>query len=222
MSTRSKPSETAASGESIPLRVTLSIEPSAELSCAVLELGVDGEEVKQDTICRDGCESGCSCRAEVSVTRDGHTDRQFVKGTVEENCICPIFRRNDCIAEIQAVQSGSLIVGVTISDRSALKTVFQKLKATGATVDLRQIRELDDKSSDRILEIDTESITDKQREAVEAAHEAGYYDKPRRATLDDLADQLGISCSAVSQRLNAAETTLIDALYELDSSTDRP
>ena len=52
----------------------------------------------------------------------------------------------------------------------------------------------------------------RQREVLEAAVEAGYYAFPRRATIDDLADGLGISRSTASEHLRRIEARVLGAL----------
>lgn len=53
------------------------------------------------------------------------------------------------------------------------------------------------------------NITRKQWEAATLAVEMGYYEVPKEATLGDLADELGVSKSAVSQRLGNLERSLV-------------
>lgn len=53
------------------------------------------------------------------------------------------------------------------------------------------------------------NLTDAQREALEVAHEAGYFEVPRRIDLVDLASRLGVSDSAVSERLRRGTATLL-------------
>jgi|AntDeeMetagen134_2_1112570.scaffolds.fasta_scaffold03948_4 predicted DNA binding protein len=52
-------------------------------------------------------------------------------------------------------------------------------------------------------------LTDPQREAIELAVEMGYYDIPRRCTTKELADELGISDQAVTERLRRAIDSLV-------------
>jgi predicted DNA binding protein len=44
----------------------------------------------------------------------------------------------------------------------------------------------------------------------------GYYEQPRTTDLGAIADELGVSESAVSQRLNNAETKLVEAYLHGD------
>ena len=59
-------------------------------------------------------------------------------------------------------------------------------------------------------ELPGDGLTDRQREALRIAYERGYFDIPRRASLDDVAAELGISASSVSERLRRAQTQLIE------------
>ncbi|EMA31376.1 helix-turn-helix domain-containing protein [Halobiforma nitratireducens] len=60
-------------------------------------------------------------------------------------------------------------------------------------------------------------LTRAQRELVIAAYEAGYFEVPRKTTLVELADQLEISDSAVSQRLRRGLAALISATLFVES-----
>ncbi|WP_253739074.1 helix-turn-helix domain-containing protein [Halohasta salina] len=53
-------------------------------------------------------------------------------------------------------------------------------------------------------------LTDRQHEALRIAYELGYFDIPRRASLEDIATELDISPSSVSERLRRAQTQLIE------------
>ena len=52
-------------------------------------------------------------------------------------------------------------------------------------------------------------LTDRQREAIVLAVERGYYDIPRGCTTVELAEELGISDQAVTERLRRAIVTLV-------------
>ena len=55
-----------------------------------------------------------------------------------------------------------------------------------------------------------DGLTDQQYEALRIAYELGYFEIPRRASLEEVAAELGISASSVSERLRRAETELIE------------
>lgn len=65
-------------------------------------------------------------------------------------------------------------------------------------------------------------ITETERRTLEVAVEEGYFETPRRASLQDLADEFGISKTAVSMNLRRAERKLVDATVESLSSLQEP
>ncbi|ELZ09991.1 helix-turn-helix domain-containing protein [Natrialba aegyptia] len=67
---------------------------------------------------------------------------------------------------------------------------------------------------------ETYFLTEQQHEILSLAYYAGYYDIPREATQDDLAEQLDITDSAVSQRLRRAVAELIGATLDDDRTPD--
>ncbi|WP_336343845.1 bacterio-opsin activator domain-containing protein [Halalkalicoccus ordinarius] len=60
-------------------------------------------------------------------------------------------------------------------------------------------------------------LTKKQRAALETAYFAGYFDWPRTATGEEVADMLGIAAPTFANHLRVAERTILDAFLEDDS-----
>ncbi|WP_324756447.1 bacterio-opsin activator domain-containing protein [Haloarcula sp. GH36] len=63
----------------------------------------------------------------------------------------------------------------------------------------------------------TDSLTDRQRELLAAAHEAGYYGWPRETTAEELAGRLDISAPTLHKHLRAAERKLAATLLACPS-----
>lgn len=63
-------------------------------------------------------------------------------------------------------------------------------------------------------------LTDRQREVLTAAHEAGYYESPRETTGDEIADSLGIAAPTFHQHLRAAERKLVAVFFEAPPSSE--
>lgn len=55
-----------------------------------------------------------------------------------------------------------------------------------------------------------DGLTDPQREALRTAYEMGHFEIPRAASLDEIADELGITASALSERLRRAQMHLVE------------
>lgn len=61
-------------------------------------------------------------------------------------------------------------------------------------------------------------LTDRQREVLSVAIEAGYYQEPREVTYQDLADQLGCSAGTVGQHLRRIESQLMSTVITGEKS----
>lgn len=57
-----------------------------------------------------------------------------------------------------------------------------------------------------------DTLTTRQREVLEAAVEAGYYETPRQATHEDVADRVGCSPATVGEHLQKIERSVFGAL----------
>lgn len=55
-----------------------------------------------------------------------------------------------------------------------------------------------------------DGLTDRQREALRTAYQLGYFEIPRRTSLEAVADELGVAASSASERLRRAQTELVE------------
>lgn len=62
-------------------------------------------------------------------------------------------------------------------------------------------------------------LSPKQRETLRTAYEAGYFEVPRRVTLEELATEIGISEQGVSERLRRGLSTYLQAVLTEDGSS---
>ncbi len=63
------------------------------------------------------------------------------------------------------------------------------------------------------------TLTDRQRETVLSAVEKGYYDTPRRCSLTELAEHLGLAKSTVSETLHRAEEAVVKSFLADERET---
>ena len=95
------------------------------------------------------------------------------------------------------------VVQARFPDRSSLLTFREDLVADGFDVEVKRMREDEDEASTQF------GVTDPQREVLLLALDRGYYTVPRNASLSDLAESLGISSQAASERLRRGTQTLV-------------
>jgi len=106
------------------------------------------------------------------------------------------------IERIRATPTGWIQSG-WFADREAFDQ-FREFWQTNAGFTLRRL------TRDGEPEAPGDGLTDPQREALRIAYEMGYYEIPQSASLDDVAAELGITASSLSERLRRAETHLIE------------
>lgn len=105
--------------------------------------------------------------------------------------------------------TGPLRVVLELPDRQTLIELLSIIEERDLSIVTRYIRRNGEASEQRV-QVDLGALTKKQRRALEMAFRNGYYERPRGIDLGELAEQLGISKSAVSQRLRSAERKLIE------------
>ncbi|WP_135822138.1 helix-turn-helix domain-containing protein [Halostella litorea] len=182
-----------------PLDVQLAVDVESTSGCPLRGRDTDG--VRQ-SMNRSAAEEPETCQ--VVVEDGGGTD--YERTDIGDTCPCSVMEGHDCVAEIEAVRDGRLLYSVVVPDREELRAVVADLREDGASVSLERIRTDPAAGGPRA---DGVALTAKQREVLSLAIEAGYYEQPREASLSDLADELDVTPSAVSQRLNAVERKLV-------------
>lgn len=184
----------------------------AAASCPLTSFDGTVTDVRQQVV-------GDSCRTDVTVSdsvpetageADGHPEIVRSKTTLGSHCHCAVFLEFDCIPQITAVDGRTMILETHLPDRSQLTDLIDGLKSVTERVSLRRLIRVGegDGQTSQTVTLDLHTVTDKQREAVTKAVSAGYYRTPREVSIGDLAADLEISKSAVSQRLSAVESKL--------------
>ncbi|MFB6164331.1 MAG: helix-turn-helix domain-containing protein [Haloarculaceae archaeon] len=93
--------------------------------------------------------------------------------------------------------------------RDAIRNFQQFCAANDIPVSLEEVRDVDPAQS-------RGPLTEKQCEGLQLALEQGYYDSPRRASLEDVATELGITQQALSSRLRRGTRRLIQHTLKAD------
>lgn len=197
-------------GAESPLAVQLEIVPHDEAGCVVANHDRAVAEVTQRLKGWHGGCDDCRTHCQAAITFE-NTEREVLTEPIGDRCVCPAFDRTDCVPELETVRDGALVVSLAVPGRVELRRTIDGLRDVGARVTLRRITTFDE-DDEMSVEPDAVDVTSKQREAIEVAVAEGYYDAPRRTDLADLAGRLGISKSAVSQRLNTVEAKLVRSL----------
>ena len=205
------------------LRVVLEIERGGpcfidDLDGDVIDLDVrvtDGTCHTEVTVC-ESCESDTptpeSCQQDADSGPD--TDRTITKYHSDEVCNhCPssIFSAYGCIPHFIREEGNSFFIKTFLPNSAMVSELVGDLNDIGSTVRLVSMTHTGsgEQLSEEIYEVDVSVLTPKQREALQLAIDEDYYAAGEKPSMESLADQLGISTSAFSQRLARAEQNVM-------------
>ncbi|WP_255152529.1 helix-turn-helix domain-containing protein [Halorarius halobius] len=127
------------------------------------------------------------------------------------------FEPTDLIERVYAIpQQHDLVLDMPMeyADRGALRvtaigtleTFREAMGSMTEEVGLRLLGTGDYVPTDRGLYA---QLTERQRETLRAAVEVGYYEEPRQASYEDIADELGVSTGTVGEHLRKIEATVL-------------
>lgn len=137
------------------------------------------------------------CKWQPSITEDG---RMRGIALLTKCRACKAIMRSDCyLRSARTKTTGQVEWQVIAGNEDALRDLFKELGEGGCTIRLISKKQLDD----------TSFVTRKQEAAVRAALDNGYYDYPRRTSLQDLAKGFGVSSSTMGEILQRGERNMI-------------
>jgi hypothetical protein len=93
-----------------------------------------------------------------------------------------------------------------VPDREALQAIWAHARQEGFEFEIIEFRRQDRTDPEYP---GGDAPTDEQREALLAAHEHGYFAEPRETSLEELAEEIGISPTAVGGRLRRGMRSLV-------------
>lgn len=194
------------------LRVDLALVPSDDWACPIVSEAQNASDVAVNAV-------GGECRVEVQPT-DGDGVRR-ARGEVADDCLCLTFQRFDCVPHIERVVDGTILLTAYVNNRETVRSVVGALRADFERVRLVRLAVSEGPAATEQVTVDRSALTPKQREGLELAVARGYFDNDETVRLGELAAELDISKSALSQRLRNAQATLVtDAFDEIPGEAD--
>lgn len=169
---------------------------------------IDGEVIDIDVRFKGGC---CNVDAKVRDTEEGVATKYFSN----ELCsYCPgkVFSDLSCLPRYRQIRDGSFVLETYASDTDTVAEIVGNVREICETVSVRSITPSDDGQCEEFRTVDVSALTPKQREAVVHAQESGYYDPDSDTSLEEVAERMDVSQSALSQRLKRAEANVLRQL----------
>jgi PAS domain S-box-containing protein len=117
--------------------------------------------------------------------------------------------------ESAVIEDGDYEMTIHLSPTTDAKRIIELVREEYPAVRLLRrtqvTRETD--SSTRLQEVLTESLTERQRTALEMAYHAGFFEWPRRVSGEEVAETMDISPPTFHQHLRKAERKILDSLF---------
>lgn len=113
------------------------------------------------------------------------------------------------------IRDGRLIVTFHATDLPTLRSVLDAFRE--ACSDMQVLRLLQSSSTPEesdLVTVDRSDLTERQREVLTVAYEAGYFDHPKGANAGEVAASLDIDRSTFSEHVAAAQRKLLSSLLD--------
>ena len=193
--------------ENRSLRVELEIERGGPCTMDHVDGNIVDVDVRFD-------EGDCQCDIGVQKrTEDGEqTATKYFSNDICDHCPGIVFADHDCIPRYLRIGDGSFVMETYVQDTETVSSIVSDVRERCKRVVVRSITSTERLEYPETCTVDISVLTPKQREAVHRAKQAGYYDSDTKVPLGELATEMGISKSALSQRLQRAEANVIRQL----------
>ncbi|OYR48637.1 helix-turn-helix domain-containing protein [Halorubrum sp. Ea8] len=187
------------------LRVDLEVDPSDEWDCPIVSQSERASDVTVNAV-------GDECTVEVQPP--GEEGIRRARGQISEDCLCRVFQEFGYVPRVRRVDEGTVSVTTYVDDRDAVREVVATLRETLDRVRLVRLAVVAGPEPTEQATVDLSALTPKQREGMELAVVRGYFDDAADVSLGELAGELEISKSALSQRLRSAQAKLVTDAFE--------
>lgn len=137
------------------------------------------------------------------VGSSGNWTRYVVEFTAPEFPGSLAVRRDDLIGTCDPELTDQGVAMSLVGPQSAIAEVLAEYENAGMSPELRRLGSYEGRESA------FDALTDRQRDVLTTAYEMGYYEVPRKASTLDVAAELGIDDSTVTEHLQRAEHNLL-------------
>ncbi|ERH10025.1 MAG: PAS sensor histidine kinase [halophilic archaeon J07HX64] len=152
----------------------------------------------------------------VSVLRTGRTEITCVLTLGPESPTQQLAKQGAALQQLeQRPDPNHLVVTVELPHETEVREYVDAVTGALDGVELvaKRHQPADRRSASTVTTAVDDQLTDRQREALQTAFHAGYFDWPRSADADTVAAEIGIAQSTLSQHLRTAEQKLLAELF---------
>lgn len=121
------------------------------------------------------------------------------------------------------LQHSELSGVVTVREWETFRSLADEIQETFGRFELISVNQAESPGeplgSGRISGLLSTELSEEQLAVLEMAYSMGYFDIPREASAEEVAAELGIAQSTLSERLRSAERAILELIYGARSST---
>ena len=152
-------------------------------------------------------------------------EERRVVGDGDEECLLEIVLEESGVHRL--VKTGTVVKSAVVEDRAVryvveapsgvdVRTVIENFGKAYSNFELvsKQERDRPVHTAQEFRQTLTETLTEKQRTALQAAYFAGYYEYPRESTGEEVADSLNVSSPTLHQHLRAAQRKIVGTFLD--------
>ena len=165
---------------------------------------IDATDTEIDKIVEDLKRNEQVCKVEISPSPDGGV----LSSIVTKRCVaCQALTGSDCFLTSALLKDDGQVEWKLITgEEGSLLQLITNLEESGCSVEL--------KKSTRLLK--RSQLTKRQEEIIHIAFEKGYYDIPKKITIDGLARSFKISPSTLAEILQRGEKKIMKQYFNTD------
>ncbi|ELZ11737.1 Bacterio-opsin activator HTH domain protein [Natrinema thermotolerans DSM 11552] len=150
----------------------------------------------------------------LSIVSEGDDERLF-ELTVTSTPFLDVLRTYDVQIRMATAEDGTATVVLEVPQGVETRSLVEAIREEYPETELVAKRERTGTISARQLDTHlAERLTDKQLEALQAAHYSGFFEWPRESTGEELADALDVSSPTYHYHLRAAERKLVSLAFD--------
>lgn len=135
--------------------------------------------------------------------------------TLDGDCPCECIESHGVPVIDTKAQGDCLYLTFHVADHAQLRNVIESLRDQFPGVKVRRLLQADAPTADSLVCFDKSTLTDRQLEVLQTAHEQGYFEHPRGANAGEVAESLDITTATFVQHLTAAQEKILDSILDV-------
>lgn len=139
----------------------------------------------------------------------------YIEHTPETKLISTVVTNVSGLLVHTETKGNGWLIRLLLPDREALNSIWKYANENDITLDIIEIYSNDDAGTEMSY-----GLTEEQMIALKTAYDKGYFQEPRDISLSQVADEIGVSSTAMSGRLRRGVRNLIAATISEDDGEE--